>query len=156
MRIIHTILFLGLVFFGASFAKANCSCEKFSPLSFNVGSDPILFAETKVSKIQGIAVDALNKPPSKVYVFLFRKPSNITDENFTPFDLKQEEVVSACETKKDGKFCFENISRGKYVVCAYTPYDSSFISKTTCAIVSLKPNNLFLKGKIKLTLEVPI
>lgn len=150
-----TLFFLFIVIFGVSTAKAEYSCEKFSPLVFYVGSDPIIFSsEKKVSKIQGVAIDPFKKPTLKVYVFLFNKPNSIKNKDFSVFDLEEEQSVSACETGEDGKFCFENISRGKYIVCAYTSSYSGFTSKTTCAFIKLESESKKLKQMIKLPLDL--
>src|SRR5688500_2625068 len=118
MRSIYIIVFLSLgVFLSAYTTKANCSCEKFSATRFDVGSDPIVqLSEKTVSKIQGVALDISEKPISKAFIYLFRKPQNAADKRFDPFNLKADQIISACETGQDGQFCFENVPRGKYVV----------------------------------------
>lgn len=149
------ILFLSLALcFNISVAKAKCSCEKFSSVRFLAGSDPVTILEDKpFSKIQGVAADVFGKPPSNAYIYLFRKPSNIADKNFSVSDLADEKSLFACETGTDGEFCFENIPRGKYVICANTPYNSSFITRTTCVLINLKPEKRRVNRKLKITLE---
>lgn len=115
---------------------------------------PIYIVEKKTfSVIQGNVTDGLDKPVSRQYIYVYRRADNLANSDFSLSKLTDDDFVAACEVDQDGKFCFENIPKGKYAVCVNSAYNSDFIANTTCVLIKLNPQKRKLNRKLEIKLQ---
>jgi protocatechuate 3,4-dioxygenase beta subunit len=122
--------------------RSSCPCEKFPFLEgAEYGHMTATVLEKKpIRKIRGRISDRLGEPVAKAKVYVWRRPSTISDEEFSSGNYNFDEYENrllACETGADGRFCFNDLLAGKYQVCASGPGFNS-----TCALVTLKPKSV--------------
>ena len=115
-----------------------CACEKF-PFTKAADSGHMtttIFNQRPINRIRGRITDRLDEPVSNARVYVWRRPVNVSDQDFASGNVAYDEYKSrltACETGEDGKFCFDGIPPGKYMVCAH---GSGFNS--TCVLVTVR------------------
>jgi hypothetical protein len=149
--VLAVILFFS---FHISLSQVDCKCERFSPLGASLGSDPVVLINKKpLSLIHGNVSTVSGFIPSRSYIVVYRMPDTIADGISILNEFTMENIVVACEIGKDGKFCFNDLSKGKYAVCASTPYNSDFASRTVCTVTKLEPEKQNRKRKLEITLE---
>jgi hypothetical protein len=140
--------------FHISLSQVDCKCERFSPIGTNLSSDPVVLINKKpLSLIQGNVSTVSGFIPSKTYVFVYRMPDTTPNDISILEEFTMENIVAACEIGNDGKFCFNDFSRGSYAVCASTPSNSDFASRTICKVTKLEPEKQNKKRRLEIILE---
>jgi hypothetical protein len=88
-----------------------------------------------IKKIQGRVLDPLGQPIPNAYVYIWRMPMHISDENFSSVRFNRDRILD-CQTGEGGRFRIGNLRSGKYVVCATMRGMNS-----TCVLITLKPES---------------
>jgi hypothetical protein len=135
MKLMPVLLML---FFTLLFKQSDCPCEKFTfDESPRWGHMTVtVFEDKPIEKIRGRVINTLDEPVSDARVYVWRKPGDVSDKQFSTTKLIDEDRLFACKTSEDGQFCFDVTPAGKYVVCATgTGYNS------TCSIITIDLNS---------------
>jgi hypothetical protein len=141
-----------LIFCLTAIAKDRCNCRQTPPDESTHwgGNLGVVYQETKTYKtIQGVVLD-MDEPFPGVLVEIFDEPDYLLFGYPQYQELqKKQHRIAACKTREDGRFCFPNISKGKYEIRA--SFDSGF--DVTHVWVQIDPRNSQAK---KADMKIPI
>ncbi|HJZ67994.1 MAG TPA: hypothetical protein VKF81_07730 [Blastocatellia bacterium] len=97
----------------------TCKCTPSGPdeTTHWGGNQVIVFKESKVYRSLRGTVQIVDKPLSNVLVEIFDHPDHLLlDYPKNEEEKAKQHRIAACKTGDDGKFCFENVPKGKYEI----------------------------------------
>ena len=149
---------LALIFvFGFSIA-VNAKCKNIDPDDNRIrtrwGGNIFnrLINEKVYKSIRGVIKGELEEPLEKVLIEVYSNPKWLLDDNYSQRGENQERVA-VCETSDDGKFSFNNLSKGTYELRVSKNADRNPIHM----LIRIDPEDRKAqKGRIKLQLTLGV